>query len=140
MSRKTGRIKTLRNTPYLIFINSSSRIYQTNTFSFFIDKKMTPELEQLHLDFQSVFGKEVPSNKKNDAEWIQKKIDEANEISTQDQTDPVANSENTEQQETVEQEQEPELQNPDEEEEYSSEEDTQLSYEAKKISKIKYPL
>lgn len=105
---------------------------------------MTPELEQLHSDFQSVFGKEVPSNKKNDAEWIQKKIAEANEISTQDQTDPVANSENTEQQETVEQEQEPELQDQDEEEEYSeeysSEEDTQLSYEAKKISKIKYPL
>lgn len=99
---------------------------------------MTPELEQLHSDFQSVFGKEVPSNKKNDAEWIQKKIDEANEISTQDQTDPVANSENTEQQETVEQE--PELQSQDKEEEYSSEEDTQLSYEAKKISKIKYPL
>lgn len=100
---------------------------------------MTPELEQLHSDFQSVFGKEVPSNKKNDAEWIQKKIDEANEISTQDQTDPVANSENTEQEEVMEQEQEPE-QNQDEEEEYSSEEDTQLSYEAKKISKIKYPL
>jgi len=101
---------------------------------------MTPELQQLHLDFQSVFGKEVSSNKKNDAEWIQKKIAEANEISTQDQTDPVANPENTEQQETVEQEQEPEPQNPYEEEEYSSEEDTQLSYEAKKISKIKYPL
>lgn len=100
---------------------------------------MTPELEQLHADFQSVFGKEVPSNKKNDAEWIQKKIAEANEISTQDQTDPVANSENTEQEEAMEQEQEPELQNQDEEE-YSSEEDTQLSYEAKKITKIKYPL
>ena len=102
---------------------------------------MTPELEQLHADFQSVFGKEVPSNKKNDAEWIQKKIAEANEISDQNQADPVENqAENTEQQETVEQEQEPELQNPDEEEEYSSEEDTQLSYEAKKITKIKYPL
>ena len=105
---------------------------------------MTPELEQLHLDFQSIFGKEVPSNKKNDAEWIQKKIDEANEISTQDQTDPVANSENTEQENTPQQEPEtepePDLQSQDEEEEYSSEEDTQLSYEAKKISKIKYPL
>ena len=101
---------------------------------------MTPELEQLHADFQSVFGKEVPSNKKNDAEWIQKKIAEANEISDQNQADPVENqAENTEQQETVEQEQEPELQNQDEEE-YSSEEDTQLSYEAKKISKIQYPL
>lgn len=100
---------------------------------------MTPELEQLHAEFQSVFGKEVPSNKKNDAERIKKKIDEAKEISTQDQTDPVANSENTEQEEVMEQEQEPELQNQDEEE-YSSEEDTQLSYEAKKISKIKYPL
>lgn len=101
---------------------------------------MTPELEQLHADFQSVFGKEVPSNKKNDAGWIQKKIAEANEISDQNQTDPVANSENTEQEEVMEQEQEPELQNQDEEEEHSSEEDTQLSYEAKKISKIKYPL
>lgn len=98
---------------------------------------MTPELEQLHADFQSVFGKEVPSNKKNDAERIKKKIDEANEISTQDQTDPVENqAENTAEQEP---EQDPELQNQDEEE-YSSEEDTQLSYEAKKISKIKYPL
>ena len=98
---------------------------------------MTPELEQLHADFESIFGKEVPSNKKNDAEWIQKKIDEANEISTQDQTDPVENqAENTAEQEP---EQDPELQNQDEEE-YSSEEDTQLSYEAKKISKIKYPL
>ena len=101
---------------------------------------MTTELEQLHADFQSVFGKEVPNNKKNDAEWIQKKIAEANEISDQNQTDSVANSENTEQEEVMEQEQEPELQNQDEEEEYSSEEDTQLSYEAKKISKIKYPL
>lgn len=98
---------------------------------------MTPELEQLHADFQSVFGKEVPSNKKNDAEWIQKKIAEANEISDQNQTDPVENqAENTAEQEP---EQDPELQNQDEEE-YSSEEDTQLSYEAKKITKIKYPL
>ena len=101
---------------------------------------MTPEIEQLDEDFHSVLGKEVPSNKKNDAEWIQKKIAEANEISDQNQTDSVANSENTEQEEVMEQEQEPELQNQDEEEEYSSEEDTQLSYEAKKISKIKYPL
>ena len=96
---------------------------------------MTPELEQLHADFQSVFGKEVPNNKKNDAERIKKKIAEANEISDQEQTEEANQAENT-----AEQEQEPELQNQDEEEEYSSEEDTQLSYEAKKISKIKYPL
>lgn len=105
---------------------------------------MTPELEQLHVEFQSVFGKEVSSNKKNDAEWIKKKIAEANETSDQNQADPVENqAENTEQENTPQQEletePEPELQSQDEEE-YSSEEDTQLSYEAKKITKIKYPL
>ena len=83
--------------------------------------------------------KKYQATKKTMQNGLKKKIAEANEISTQDQTDPVANSENTEQEEVMEQEQEPELQNQDEEE-YSSEEDTQLSYEAKKISKIKYPL
>jgi hypothetical protein len=33
-------------------------------------------LEKAHDDFRSIFGKNVPINKKNDIEWIQEKINE----------------------------------------------------------------
>lgn len=47
---------------------------------------MQKTLEQLQAEFVALFNKEVPNNKKNNAEWISQKIAEAKAI---DQADPA---------------------------------------------------
>jgi hypothetical protein len=39
-------------------------------------EKVDPSLEKAHDDYKSIFGKNVPVNKKNDIERIQEKINE----------------------------------------------------------------
>ena len=39
-------------------------------------EKVDPSLEKAHEDYKSIFGKNVPVNKKNDIERIQEKINE----------------------------------------------------------------
>ena len=39
-------------------------------------EKVDPSLEKAHEDYKSIFGKNVPANKKNDIERIQEKINE----------------------------------------------------------------
>lgn len=64
----------------------SSRIYQTNTFSLLLIVRMEKTLEQLQAEFMQTFEKEVPVNKKNDAEWIASKIAEAKKAEEENQT------------------------------------------------------
>ena len=64
----------------------SSRIYQTNTFSLLLIVRMEKTLEQLQGEFMQTFEKEVPVNKKNDAEWIASKIAEAKKAEEENQT------------------------------------------------------
>lgn len=64
----------------------SSRISQTNTFSLLLIVIMEKTLEQLQVEFVETFGKEVPNNKKNDAEWIASKIAEAQKAEEENQT------------------------------------------------------
>lgn len=64
----------------------SSRISQTNTFSLLLIVIMKKTLEQLQVEFAETFGKEVPNNKKNDAEWIASKIAEAQKAEEENQT------------------------------------------------------
>ena len=64
----------------------SSRIYQTNTFSLLLIVRMEKTLEQLQAEFMQTFEKEVPVNKKNDAEWITSKIAEAKKAEEENQT------------------------------------------------------
>lgn len=64
----------------------SSRIYQTNTFSLLLIVIMEKTLEQLQAEFMQTFEKEVPVNKKNDAEWIASKIAEAKKAEEENQT------------------------------------------------------
>lgn len=73
----------------------SSRTYQMNTFNLLLNQKMeerTNELIQLQSEFIQVFGKEVPSNKKNDIEWIASKIAEAKKSEEENTTNPDGNS------------------------------------------------
>ena len=71
----------------------SSRIYQTNTFSLLLIVRMEKTLEQLQAEFMQTFEKEVPVNKKNDAEWIASKIAEAQKAEEENQaTNPDDNS------------------------------------------------
>lgn len=54
-------------------------------------------LEQLREEFTNLFGKEVPNNKKNDAEWIISKIEEAKKVEEEKQTtNPNENSDESE--------------------------------------------
>lgn len=70
----------------------SSRISQTNTFNLLI-VIMEKTLEQLQAEFVKTFEKEVPVNKKNDAEWIASKIAEAKKAEEENQTtNPDENS------------------------------------------------
>lgn len=70
----------------------SSRIYQTNTFSLLLIVRMGKTLEQLQAEFMQTFEKEVPVNKKNDAEWITSKIAEAQKAEEENQaTNPDDN-------------------------------------------------
>jgi hypothetical protein len=39
-------------------------------------KEVDPSLEKAHEDYKTIFGKNVPVNKKNDIERIQEKINE----------------------------------------------------------------
>nr|DAX26888.1 MAG TPA: hypothetical protein [Caudoviricetes sp.] len=74
----------------------SSRISQTNTFNLLI-VIMEKTLEQLQAEFAKTFGKEVPVNKKNDAEWIVSKIAEAKKAEEENQTtNPDENSDESE--------------------------------------------
>ncbi|PZM87416.1 MAG: hypothetical protein DLD55_01475 [candidate division SR1 bacterium] len=58
---------------------------------------MEKTLEQLQVEFAETFGKEVPNNKKNDAEWIASKIAEAQKAEEENQTtNPDDNSEESE--------------------------------------------
>ena len=41
-----------------------------------IVEEVDPSLEKIHEDYKSIFGKNVPVNKKNDIERIQEKINE----------------------------------------------------------------
>lgn len=71
----------------------SSRISQTNTFNLLFIVIMEKTLEQLQAEFAKTFGKEVPVNKKNDAEWIASKIAEAKKAEEENQTtNPDENS------------------------------------------------
>lgn len=63
-----------------------SRISQTNTFKLLLIVIMEKTLEQLQVEFAETFGKEVPNNKKNDAEWIASKIVEAQKAEEENQT------------------------------------------------------
>lgn len=47
---------------------------------------MEKTLEQLRAEFMQTFEKEVPVNKKNDAEWIASKIAEAKKAEEENQT------------------------------------------------------
>lgn len=54
---------------------------------------MEKTLEQLQAEFMQIFEKEVPVNKKNDAEWIASKIAEAQKAEEENQaTNPDDNS------------------------------------------------
>lgn len=64
----------------------SSRISQTNTFNLLLIVIMEKTLEQLQAEFVKTFEKEVPVNKKNDAEWIASKIAEAKKAEEENQT------------------------------------------------------
>ena len=64
----------------------SSRISQTNTFNLLLIVIMEKTLEQLQAEFVETFEKEVPVNKKNDAEWIASKIAEAKKAEEENQT------------------------------------------------------
>lgn len=58
---------------------------------------MEKTLEQLQSEFVKTFEKEVPVNKKNDAEWIASKIAEAKKAEEENQTtNPDENSDESE--------------------------------------------
>lgn len=115
---------------------------------------MEKTLEQLQAEFAETFGKEVPVNKKNDAEWIASKIAEAKKAEEENQTvNPDDNSDEDTESEDEFKEDETRFNTEEDDEDEESEEvadsedyddnsvDNQvMTQEARKVGKTVYPL
>lgn len=140
----------------------SSRISQTNTFNLLLIVIMGKTLEQLQAEFAETFGKEVPVNKKNDAEWIASKIAEAKKAEEENQTtNPDENSDESVSDSNSDEDTESEDEFKEDEDRFNTEEDDEdesdevvenedyddnsvdnqvMTQEARKVGKTVYPL
>ena len=129
----------------------SSRIYQTNTFSLLLIVRMEKTLEQLQAEFMQTFEKEVPVNKKNDAEWITSKIAEAKKAEEENQTtnpdddsdEPVSDDnsdDDTESEDGFEEDENTDEVADNEDYDDNSVDNQVMTQEARKVGDIVYPV
>lgn len=114
---------------------------------------MEKTLEQLQAEFAETFGKEVPVNKKNDAEWIASKIAEAKKAEEENQTvNPDDNSDDDTESEDGFKEDEDRFNTEEDDEDESDEvvenedyddnsvDNQVMTQEARKVGDIVYPV
>lgn len=108
---------------------------------------MKKTLEQLQVEFAETFGKEVPNNKKNDAEWIASKIVEAQKVEEENQTaNPDGSKEDKsefkedENRFNTEENQEADEAVDDEDYDDNSVDNQAMTQEARKVGNIVYPV
>lgn len=124
---------------------------------------MEKTLEQLQAEFAKTFGKEVPVNKKNDAEWIASKVAEAKKAEEENQTtNPDENSDESVSDSNSDEDTESEDEFKEDEDRFNTEEDDEdeesaevadsedyddnsvdnqvMTQEARKVGDIVYPV